>query len=125
MGIVSYLWLALGGALGTVTRYSVAGWVDDRFGPSAWGIFAVNVTGSFLLGFLAMLAEERFMLPADVRRFALVGFLGGYTTFSTLAYETMRMAQLGSFGSALANGLGSLAAGLVAAYVGMILGRLV
>ncbi|GAB4252555.1 MAG: fluoride efflux transporter CrcB [Thermoleophilia bacterium] len=121
---MAYLWLAAGGALGAVGRYSLAGWVDDRFGAGIWGIFVVNVTGSFLLGLFATVAEERFLIPVELRRFVAVGFLGGYTTFSTLTFETMKMAQLGSFGWAFVNGAGSLAAGLAAAYLGMVVGRL-
>lgn len=122
---MSYLWLALGGGLGTVGRYALAGWVDGRFGAGPLGIFAVNVLGSFLIGFLGTVAEERFFIPVEVRRFLAIGVLGGFTTFSTLSYETMKLVQTGSFASAAANGLGSLAAGLVAAYVGIVLGRLV
>lgn len=121
---MAYLWLGLGGALGTIARYSASGWVDGRFGAGAWGIFFVNITGSFLLGLFATLAEERFVVPVDVRRFLAVGFFGGYTTFSTLSFETMKMAQVGSFGAAATNGLGSLIVGLAAAYLGMVLGRL-
>jgi len=122
---VSYLWLAAGGALGTLARYSLSGWVDQRWGAGAWGIFVVNIMGAFLLGLLATLAEERFLVPADLRRFVTIGFLGAYTTFSTLVYESMKMAQLGAFAEATANAVGSLVVGLAAAYLGMMLGRLI
>jgi CrcB protein len=122
---MTYLWLALGGGAGTAARYAVSGWVDSRLGAGPLGIFVVNVLGSFLIGFLAALSEERFLVPLEVRRFLAIGVLGGFTTFSTLSYETLKLVQTGSLLSAAANGLGSLAAGLLAAYVGFALGRAV
>jgi CrcB protein len=64
-------------------------------------------------------------VPVEVRRFLAIGVLGGFTTFSTLSYETLKLMQTGSFLAAAGNGLGSLAAGLVAAYFGFVLGRVV
>jgi fluoride exporter len=122
---VTYLWLALGGGLGTAGRYALAGWVDGRLGPGPLGIFVVNILGSFLIGFLGALAEERFFLPLEVRRFLAIGVLGGFTTFSTLSYETLKLVQVGSFVTAAGNSVGSIVVGLAAAYLGFVLGRLI
>jgi CrcB protein len=121
---VTWLWLALGGALGTLGRYAVSGWVVDRFGPSPVGIFVVNVTGAFFIGLFVTLADGRLLVPPHVRQFIAIGVLGGYTTFSALSYETMQLMETGDFGAAALNALGTLAAGLAAVYVGTVVGRL-
>jgi CrcB protein len=108
-----------------MARYALSGWVDGRFGAGPLGIFVVNVLGSFLIGVLAGVSEERFLVPVEVRRFLAVGVLGGFTTFSTLSLETLKLMQLGSYLGAAANGLGSVAAGLLAAYLGYALGRVI
>jgi CrcB protein len=120
-----YVWLAAGGAIGTIGRYLVSGWVVARTGPSPWGTFAVNVIGAVIIGFFLTLAEGRFLIPPHVRVFIAVGILGGFTTFSTLSYETLQLARGGSLAGALLNGAGSLAAGLIAVYIGIVLARLV
>jgi CrcB protein len=119
------LLVAVGGALGSVLRYAFEGFVDDRLGPTVLGTFAVNVTGTLLLGLFLGLSEERFLIPALARTAIAIGLLGGYTTFSTLMYETVDLAESGSGLTAALNALGSLAAGLVAVYAGLILGRAV
>lgn len=121
--LTTYLWLALGGALGTLSRYALSGAIDNRYGPSPLGIFVVNISGAFVIGFFLVLAQDRFLVSPDVRRFVAAGFCGGYTTFSTLAYETMTQLEDHNYWTAAANGLGSLAAGLVAVWLGMTLAR--
>lgn len=81
---MTYLWLALGGALGTLGRYAVSGWVYDRLGPGPLGIFVVNVSGAFLIGLFLELADGRALISPGLRQFVALGVLGGYTTFSTL-----------------------------------------
>jgi CrcB protein len=88
-----------------------------------WGTFAINVTGSFLLGLLFVVMTERFRPDPWLRSAVTIGFLGAYTTFSTLSLETYRLAEDGAWGLAAANVLGSLAAGLGAVYAGVVLGR--
>jgi len=119
-----YAWLALGGALGTMSRYAVSGWVVDRVGPSVLGTFTVNIVGSFLIGLILVLTEGRFLIPSDVRTFATTGFLGGFTTFSTFMFETMGLAENGSLERALVNAGGSLVVGLIAVWLGMTIARL-
>ena len=79
--------------------------------------------GSFVLGLLFAMSVERGILPAGIRAPVLVGFIGAYTTFSTLTMETWRLAEDGSYGLALANLGGSAVLGIVAVVAGLALGR--
>ena len=117
--------VAVGGAAGAVARYVLDGWVLERTsGELPWGTFAVNVSGAFVLGLLFALAIERDVLPADVRGPLMIGFLGAYTTFSTLMLESWRLWEDGAVALALGNLVGSVAAGMVAVVAGLALGRL-
>jgi fluoride exporter len=118
------LWIAIGGAAGSLGRYGLTWWLAQRIGPGPLGIFAVNVSGAFLIGFLLIATEGRFALSLDARRFIAIGVLGGYTTFSTLMYETMMLIEAGDYVRAAANSLGSVAAGLIAVALGIGLARL-
>ena len=116
--------IAVAGAVGALARYAVEGFVSRRMsGAFPWGTLIVNVTGAFVLGFLFTLFADRLLTPPWLRSTLLIGFLGGYTTFSTLSLETLRLFQDGAHLLALANGAGSLVAGLVAVYTGIVLGR--
>jgi CrcB protein len=118
--------LALGGAVGTNARYWLARWIDqqDWWRGFPLGTFVVNVSGSFLLGAVAILLLER--LPPDHRHWYLLlgtGFCGGYTTFSTFSYETFRLVEDGSWGLALANIVGSVLAAFLALLLAVKLSR--
>ena len=116
--------IALGGAAGAVARYLVDTSIAQRSsGAFPWGTLAVNLSGSFVLGVLFALALERNVLPAAVRGPLMTGFLGAYTTFSTLMLETWRLAEDGAVGLALANVVGSSVLGIAAVFVGLSLGR--
>jgi CrcB protein len=118
--------IALAGALGALSRYWLDGVVSRRTGGGfPWGTFAINVTGSFLLGLLFTLLTERYRIDPWIRSAVTIGFLGAYTTFSTLSLETYRLLEDGAVGLAFANALGTLAVGLAALYVGIVLGRVV
>ena len=118
--------ISIAGAAGTLARYAVDGLVSKRTaGGFPWGTLAVNVTGSFLLGVFFVLLAERFMVAPWIRSSLLIGFIGAYTTFSTLSLETFRLFEDGAHLLALANGLGSLLAGLLAVYGGIVVGRTV
>ena len=121
--LVAYLWVALGGALGAVSRHALAGWISERFGAGPLGIFVVNVSGAFLIGFVMALTDERVSLSPDTRRFVTVGILGGYTTFSTWMFETHQLAEAGDITRAVLNITGSTLAGLLAVWIGVIAGR--
>jgi CrcB protein len=118
--------IALAGSLGALLRYWVDGFVSRRTGGAfPWGTFAVNISGSFLLGFLFTLVTERYRVDAWVRSGLMFGLIGAYTTFSTFSLETYRLLEDRALGLAAANAVGSLVAGLGALYVGIVLGRVV
>jgi fluoride exporter len=118
--------IALAGALGALLRYWVDGFVSRRTGGSfPWGTFVVNITGSFALGLLFTLLTERYRADPWIRSGLMFGLIGAYTTFSTFSLETYRLLEDRAVGLAAANALGSLAAGLAALYVGVVLGRVV
>ena len=120
----SLLIVALGGALGAAARYTFGGWVAGRTGDGfPWGTMVVNVSGAFLIGLVLALSLDRAMIGADWRLFLTTGILGGYTTFSTLSFETVALMEKGSWALATANMLGSAAAGVIAVVVGLALGR--
>jgi fluoride exporter len=118
---VTYLWVALGGAIGSVARYACSGLAVRWLGPGfPWGTFFVNATGSFAIGVLAALAThgERPMIGADARAFLIVGVLGGFTTFSSFSMETLTLARGGQLGAAGANVLLSVIVCLIAVWLG-------
>lgn len=115
------LLVALGGAIGSVARYKLSGFVlhhtvDWRF-PA--GTFAVNVIGCLAAGVLAGLAERQHILSADVRLLLFTGLLGGFTTFSAFGLETMHLVKRGDLAVAAANVALSVLAGLAALWIGM------
>jgi len=123
--LLNILLIALGGAAGALSRYFLQGWVNDRtFSAFPYGTFIVNILGSFILGFLAVVGLDRFAFHPTWRTALTVGFVGAFTTFSTLTYETLHLMENGSLVLAGANALGSLAAGLVAVWLGVVTGRL-
>ena len=121
---MAWLLVALGGAGGSVLRYGVARLASSYLGPTTvMGTFIVNVSGSFLLGLFIALALEKASLSGNLRALVAVGFLGGYTTFSTLSLESVRLVEDGELVRAAASILGNLVLGLAAAYIGLLLGR--
>jgi CrcB protein len=117
------LWIGVAGFFGSIARYVVSGAasrVDESF---PWGTFVVNITGSFLLGFLVASFAHRYVVHADLRIAVTVGFLGAYTTFSTLALESFEFAETKAWGWAIANVVLSLIAGLGAVWLGTLLGK--
>lgn len=117
--------VALGGAAGATSRYLVDAFVSERAGGAfPWGTLVINASGSFALGLLFALAIERAILPPEIRGPLLIGFIGAYTTFSTLMLESWRLAEDGAIALAFANLAGSVGIGLVAVFAGLALGRL-
>jgi fluoride exporter len=123
---VAVLLVALGGALGSVTRYLVGGWIADRLGVSfPYGTLVINLTASFVIGFFLAFAQERAGLSPYWRLFVAVGFVGGYSTFSTYEYEAVRLLQDGEMLFAAIYLVGSMAGGAIAAITGIAVGSLI
>lgn len=116
----SALLVALGGALGSVLRWLVGGWMQAALPGSAfpWGTFTVNALGSFAIGALLGIPVDRGLVPPAARLLLVTGFLGGFTTFSAYSHETLQLARDGHWPGAFGYALGSVAVGLVAAYGG-------
>src|SRR4051812_44267363 len=116
--------IAAGGAVGAVSRYLLDTAILDRY-PGAFplGILFVNVSGAFVVGLLGAWIVDRGVLPADLRAPLIVGFLGAYTTFSTLMLDSWRLVEDGLPMLALANLVGSMLLGIVAVIAGLWLGR--
>lgn len=118
--LMQYLWIAVGAVLGAWARFAVGGLISERWaGAFPWGTFVVNVTGAFLLGLLNGLAISRGAFSPSLRLALGIGFLGSYTTFSTWAFETVRLLQNGAAGLAAAYVLGSVLVGLVGVWLGL------
>ncbi len=120
-----YVAIACGGALGAVSRFVLAAWVQ-RLSTSSfpWGTLAVNALGSFLMGFLFVYLIERSSL-SEVWRFLLtVGFLGSLTTFSTFSLETVRLLQSGAFLWALGNIMLQVFVCLTLTWLGVLIARI-
>ena len=122
------VWVALGGALGSVTRYWFSGVIARYVGETfPWGTLIVNVTGSLLIGFIATVSgtDGRFLVPAEARQFMMVGILGGYTTFSSFSLQTLTLARDGEWLLAGANIVGSVVLCLIAVWAGHMLAAMV
>lgn len=116
--------IAAAGALGAASRHLVESFVNRHWGDAfPWGTFVVNVTGCFLLGALVGLFAHRLDVPLWAQAAATVGFLGAYTTFSTYTLQIYRSTSTGHLAIAIANAFGSIAAGLLALYAGILLAR--
>ncbi|MBZ0160982.1 fluoride efflux transporter CrcB [Candidatus Methylomirabilis sp.] len=121
----SVLLVGTGGFIGAVGRYLLSGWVH-RLVPMATfplGTLCVNLSGCFLIGLLGGLSESRQLFSPELRIFIFIGILGGFTTFSSFAHETLALARDAEFARALVNIGGQLIGGLVAAWVGYTLVR--
>ena len=119
--MLTYLFVALGGALGSVARYAASGAIaraSNEVFP--WGTLTVNVTGCFVIGLFAMLTgpDGRILVPPDARQFFMVGVCGGYTTFSSFSLQTLALARDGDLARAGAN----VAASVLLCLIGVTLG---
>ena len=115
--------LSLGGILGVNARYWLGLWMNRWVSAQfPWATLSINVSGSFAIGFLTM-ALARWLPHPNMRLLVIVGFLGGYTTFSTFAFESLTLWERGEIGLSLTNMIGSVAAGFVAVGLGVGLAR--
>ncbi len=119
--MLSYLWVSIGGAIGSVARFWISGAVAERYGQTfPWGTLTVNVTGSFVIGLFAALTgpDGRFLASPSFREFFMIGVCGGYTTFSSFSLQTLSLAQDGEWLRAAANAVASFAFCLLAVCLG-------
>lgn len=105
MNFITCLWVVAGGALGTLARYVIATLALPISASLPWGTIIINVTGSFIIGFVGTLtlAHGRFPLPETARLFIMVGFCGGFTTFSAFSLQTLDLMRAGDMIRAAAN----------------------
>jgi fluoride exporter len=117
--------VAVGGALGSLARYLLAGLVHRVAPPYfPYGTFVVNVLGCLAFGAIFGLSEHRFVLGPTSRAFLLIGVLGGFTTFSSFTFETFQLLRDGELLLAGLNAAGQLFLGLFAFWLGVIVSRL-
>jgi CrcB protein len=119
-----YAMIALGGALGAIARYHVTAVVQARM-PAAfpWGTFVVNISGCLAMGIVMTLLSERMTIHPSWRLLIPVGFIGAYTTFSAVEFETFRAVTEGAVLIGAANAIGSIVAGYAALWLGVVLAR--
>jgi CrcB protein len=122
---VDLILIGIGGFFGAIARYLVDGWVSGstKIGAFPLGTFVINISGAFTLGLLFALAMEKAAIDPRIRGPVMIGFLGAYTTFSTLMLESWRLAEDGSWSLALLNVGLSGVVGMCAVFAGLTLGR--
>lgn len=116
---MNLLLVVVGGGIGAGARYLLGAWVQGMAGPGyPWGTFLINTTGAFLIGIVLALVEAG-IFSGQTRLFVAVGVLGGYTTFSTLSYDTIQLILEGDLSAAMLNSFGQVAVGILAAWLGI------
>lgn len=122
--MTSYFWIAIGSALGGIARYFCSGVAARLIGETfPWGTLIVNVLGSFIIGFFATLTgpDGRVFVGSTARQFVMVGFCGGYTTFSSFSLQTLNLINDGEWLQVGANIGGSVVLCLGAVWAGHVL----
>jgi len=118
--------VGLGGAIGSMARYLIAGWIQNpAWTGFPYGIFIVNVTGGLVMGMLTEAMALKFNVSPEMRAFLTTGILGGYTTFSTFSLEAAMLIERHDYGQATAYIAGSALLSIIALFVGLWLVRLV
>lgn len=121
---MKWFFLFLGGGLGSLLRVAIGGAIQMRAGSVfPWGTLCVNLVGCFSIGLIATLADDRALIPENLRIFLVAGLLGGFTTFSAFGLETQRLFEGGAVAPALTYALASTVLGIAAAAGGVALVR--
>ena len=129
--MLAYLWVAIGGALGSMARYGIGGLVSEKFvsekyGAFPWGTLVVNVTGSFIIGFLGAITASTGKMTPQSRVFTtqllITGVCGGYTTFSSFSLQTLNLLRDGEWLYAGGNILLSVVLCMIGVWLGYLLG---
>jgi fluoride exporter len=125
--LLSVLYVALGGALGSISRYLLGTWTQtlSKSIDFPYGILAVNLIGCFMIGFLSQLAEARGAFTPESRAFIFIGILGGFTTFSSFGNDTFNLLRAGETFNALANVGANVILGLVLVWFGRTVAYLI
>lgn len=121
---MQYLWIGLGGFMGANARYLVQVWAANRWGADfPYGTMLANVSGSFIIAFFLTLATGRVPVSPELRLLVAVGFLGGFTTFSSFSLETFRLVEQSGWWAAGLNFLGNTVLGLAGVFLGILLAQ--
>jgi len=116
--------VGLGGFIGAIARFALGSYIGNRMGSRfPYGTFVINISGSFLIGFILTILAQRTDASPNWRYLIPIGFIGAYTTFSTFEYETLRTVQDGQIAMAFANVGLSVIAGFAAVWLGVVAGR--
>jgi CrcB protein len=119
-----FLMVCLGGAFGTGTRYLVGGWAQRALGTAfPYGTLIINLVGSFLLAVIMYLSLEVGLIPANTRVVLATGVMGGFTTYSTFNYETLKLLQTGSVAIGALNVAGTVVGCLAAGVLGLVVAK--
>ena len=122
---MQYVAVAVGAMLGANLRFVVGNWAADRFGADfPYGTLMINVSGAFAIGIVLSFVGERVGISPMWRLFFVTGFLGGYTTFSSYAWEVLSLVQSGDFLPAVVYVVGSNGVGLLGVWLGSVVARL-
>lgn len=120
---MNWLLVALGGSLGAVCRYAIDKSIGGVLGTTILGTFTANISGSLLLGLFMGMASARAGWPQSYNLLVAVGFCGSFTTFSTVTVASIKLMEDGDYFKAILNVGGSLLVGLIAAILGLWIGR--
>ncbi len=122
----TYIWIAVGSALGGMARYFVSSSFARIVGEAfPWGTIIVNITGCFVIGVLATTTgpDGRIVVAPDFRQFLLIGICGGYTTFSSFSLQTLNLLRDSEYGAAAGNAAVSFIACMIAVWIGATAGQ--